>query len=209
MAENFNWLAYSGTPFVEGRLISEWSVQQKDFGWTSTVIEAKNSTAFCYGKLGYIKLGNDTIGGDLISPFFPNAITKDTLLILSFNAVAFTSELGDEDNNLLTIQVLDGGVFSNGEMSFTLELGNIDPNAKNLTTAMWDNSLQRFFIKITPDHPFTADMKIRFITGNGITEGDILTSARNRIFIDNVTLYIVDRKSHYLAEGDVNGLDIK
>jgi hypothetical protein len=209
MAENFDWLAYSGTPFVEGRLINEWSAQQKDFGWTSTVIEAKNSTAFCYGKLGYVKLGNDTIGGDLISPFSQNSITKDTLLILSFNAVAFTSESGDEDNNLLTVQVLDGGIFSNGETSLTLELGNVDPNAKNLTTAMWDNSRQSLFIKITSDRPFTADMKIRFITGNGVTEDDILASARNRVFIDNVTLYIVDRKSHYLAEGGVNGLDIK
>jgi hypothetical protein len=204
MSQSFTWLAFSGTPFTEGTPIAQWSAAQKDSAWTSTPIEALDNIAFCYGKNGYVKLGNDTVGGDLISPFFPNAITRDTLLILSFNAVTFTSESGNQDNNRLTVQALKGGIFSSGETSITFDLGNIDPDAGNLSAAMWDNTLHSIFIKTAPEHPFTADMKIRFITG----DGDILASGRNRVFIDNINLYVVDGRSHYLAEGE-NSMNIK
>jgi hypothetical protein len=201
MTDDFKWLAYgsanTGPYDATEKIIGEWTATQKATGWDATYLLEKDSTAFCYGRMGYVRLGNDTIGGDLISPYFPIAVAKDTMLIVSFNAVAYTSETGVTDNNRLTVEIQNGGVFSNGETSTTLELGHIDPNAKNLATAMWDNSTHNLLIKRTDANPFTGDMKIRFVTGD-----NILTSGGNRVFLDNISLYVVDRNSYYLANGE-------
>ncbi|MDR2628131.1 MAG: hypothetical protein LBC40_08885 [Dysgonamonadaceae bacterium] len=201
LTEDFKWLVYgtaNSSPYdTTEKLIGEWNDTQKNYGWNATFLMEKDSTAFCYGRYNHIKLGNDTIGGDLISPYFPIAVTKDTMLIVSFNAVAYTSESGLPDGNRLTVELLNGGVFSNGKTSTTLELPHIDHKAKNPVTDMWNNSTCNLLVKRTDDHPFTGDMKIRFVTGD-----NILTSGANRLFLDNINLYVVDRNSFYLADGN-------
>lgn len=200
---NFSWLSYgeqTGNPYVTDKeaIFDKWSPAQKGYNWTSTYALELDSTAFCYGLYGYVKLGNDTVGGDLISPFSANTIVRDTLLILSFDAVAFTSIEGVQDNNKLTVQLQNGGVFSDGTTSRVLDLGHIDHTSKNPGKDMWIDARYNFVIKNTPEKPFTADMKVRFATGDHQT---IPSSGGNRVFMDNIYLYRLDANSYYLKNG--------
>lgn len=194
--EDFAWLKYgTNSPFdlSKDALISTWTETQVKYGWKSTVPEGV-SEALCYGKNGYIRLGDESMGADLISPF-TNGIIKDTVVLLTFDAVAFVSELGIKDKNKLTVNILDGGIFADGTSSASVDLGYYNHTDKNLPVNMWQNARYKFYIKNDEIHPFTGDTRIQFIAG-----ADIVSGAHNRLFIDNINLFIVDNKSYYLAD---------
>lgn len=194
--EDFSWLKYgTNSPFDTSKetLIKDWTSAQIEYGWKSTKEESSDN-AFCYGKNGYIKLGTDIIGADLITPYI-STIAKDTVLLLTFDAVAFTAENGIKDNNKLTVNILDGGVFSDGNTSVEIDLNYYDHSDKNIASAMWNNSEHKLFIMSDEEKPLTGSTRIQFVTGT-----DIISGYTNRLFIDNVNLFIIDWRSHYLME---------
>lgn len=194
--ENFSWLKYgTNSPFDISKetLIKNWTNAQIEYGWKSTIENGYNN-AFCYGKNGYIKLGTDILGADLITPYI-STIVKDTVLLLTFDAVAFTSENGIKDNNKLTVNILDGGVFPDGSTSKKIDLGYYDHTDKNITSSMWNNAEHKLFIMSDKEKPLTGSTRVQFVTGT-----DIVSGQNNRLFIDNINLFIVDWRSHYLIE---------
>ena len=113
VSNDFATLKYGKTDprFTDGETpIDNWTTAQKNLGFTSTTIEGEE-VAHCYGKNGYLKLGDDKgHGADLISPY-TNTLRSDSLLMVSFRAVAFTDYMtGARDDNKITVEVLGGGV---------------------------------------------------------------------------------------------------
>lgn len=197
LSEDFSWLKYgTANPFDMDKdtPIKSWSDAQVKYGWQSTGDENKN--AFCYGKNGYVRLGKEDMGADLISPY-TNGIANDTILLLTFNAVSFVAETGEKDNNKLTVSILDGGVFASGKNTTNIELEYYDHTDPDLDVNMWNGTKHHIYIKNDESNPLTGNTRIRFITGT-----DVASGARNRLFIDNINLFIIDGKSHYLAEVD-------
>jgi hypothetical protein len=189
LSEDFLWLKYgNGSPFNESTdvLIDKWSAAQKANQWTST-IPAGIASAQLSGKNGYVKLGSTTTGADLISPNI-SGLEKDSVLLLTFNAVAFTSLSGEADENKLTIKILNGGEFDSGSNVVELNLGYYDPQSSLITTNMWNNSFHSFQINKPKLSPNTSTMQIQFLTG------DDLHTSKNRIFLDNISLYSVAQK---------------
>lgn len=194
--DDFTWLKYgTNSPFDTSKetLMKDWSDAQKEYGWQSDIIEGLDN-ALCYGKNGYLKLGDEFNGANLISPY-TNGVITDTVLLLTFNAVAFISEEGIKDNNKLTVDILDGGLFTDGTNTCNIDLNYYDYADRNLASNMWNNTEYRMYIVNTKKSPFTGDTRVQFKT-----DEDIAVAGRNRIFIDNVTLFIIDRNSYYLAD---------
>lgn len=86
VSNDFATLKYGKTDprFTDGETpIDNWTTAQKNLGFTSTTIEGEE-VAHCYGKNGYLKLGDDKgHGADLISPY-TNTLRSDSLLMVSF-----------------------------------------------------------------------------------------------------------------------------
>lgn len=83
------------------KLIGDWTEAQKEYQWSSTIAKEEDK-AYCYGKFGFIRLGDDQgHGADLITPYITD-IVRDSVLLVSFDAVAYT----EEDEKKITINWL-------------------------------------------------------------------------------------------------------
>lgn len=192
--ENFSWLHYGhGNPLYldEGVLINDWNPSQKEYGWISDTLQGE-STAYLYGKDGYVQLGSDAVGANLSTPIV-SGVQGDSLLILTFDAVAFVSEEGVKDDNKLTIEI-EGGEFEDGGNQKVIDLSYIDNESALVTTKMWENAFYKFVLAKHQNNPYSTTIQIRFING------DKIASAENRIFLDNIRLfskaqYHVDKES--------------
>ena len=143
VSNDFATLKYGKTDprFTDGETpIDNWTTAQKNLGFTSTTIEGEE-VAHCYGKNGYLKLGDDKgHGADLISPY-TNTLRSDSLLMVSFRAVAFTDYMtGARDDNKITVEVLGGGVirdFAQSEKTtIDLEAGYYDISSEEFPEDM-------------------------------------------------------------------------
>ena len=74
-----------------------------------------------YGKNGYIKLGSELSGGNIITPYL-TSIARDSAFLVSLNAIAYSSVVNEKDNNQLTVNILSGGEFLDGKTSNTFNL---------------------------------------------------------------------------------------
>lgn len=183
---DFDFLKYGSGDPLETRgetLIAEWSTEQKDKGWESTPAEAEG-TAYCYGKNGYIKLGDEAgHGANLLSPYKPD-IRADTAAMVRFNAIAYAAPDGTKDYNKLTVTITGGGQFLDGTTSKTVMLNHLDPAAEELATAMWKESQQEFIIVSHPKNLFTSNTRVELMAGDWVTP-----SGNSRIFIDNFYIF--------------------
>lgn len=186
LSNNFSWLKYGSSDprKLDGTLISQWSSSLKNYGYTSTVINGE-SEAWCYGKNGYIMLGDDKgHGADIITPYVESFRT-DSLLILSFKAVAYTSVEGVKDANKLTVSITGGGVITDQASSegttLSFDVPYYDMTDEEFPNSMWNGTDYLIFIQSTPLHPITSNTQIRFIAGDMSSAG-----SPNRIFLDNI-----------------------
>jgi len=196
--DGFEWLGYgTSSPFETSKetLIAAWTQNQKAKGWTSSIAEGKEA-AYCYGKNGYLKLGTENVGADLLTPYF-SGLTGEKVLLYSFNAVAYTSGTGVQDANKLTLKIEGGGDFSTGGTTKTIDLGYYNYEDPDLSSSMWNNSAYQCYVVSTNGNPITANTRLRFITGESVLE------PANRVFIDNVSMYSIDENSYYLAGYDL------
>lgn len=181
---DFSWLRYgNGNPLQQsnGVRIAQWNPAQLEQGWTSTVMEGQ-TVAFLYGKNDYVQIGAEEVGANLLSPMI-SSVERDSLMVLTFNAVAFVSEEGIPDNNKLTIK-LTGGEFEGGEISQVLELSHFDKESALLTSKMWEDTWFALEIYKPQANPFSSVVQIEFISGDGTA------AQKNRVFLDNVNLYV-------------------
>lgn len=196
MSSDFSWLKYgSSSPLsTAGEVhISKWTgTSQK---WESTIYNEGVAPA-CYGKYGWFYLGDEQgTEADVITPYM-NGIQADSLLMVSFKAVAYTSEAGVHDQAKLRVEVLGGGVIRDfaeeGRTYIDIDLSNFsvdDPTT--ISTSMWDNGLSAFnvFVISTEKSPFTGNTRIRFITPDG-------DGKPNRVAMDAIYVrkYVINEK---------------
>ncbi|MGL4293662.1 MAG: hypothetical protein ACRCSQ_08820 [Bacteroidales bacterium] len=189
IAEDFSWLK-SGTTdpldFSSDVNIQNWTTAQVEKGWTSTKTE-DTQEAFCYSKAGYIRLGDEGRAGDLITPQV-SGFVSDSVILLTFKAVSYVSPDGEKDANDLTISILNGGTFEDGSTSKHLNLNYFDPSDPLLHKNMWKDNQYEFYIVSKPSNKLTGDTRIQFRTG------EVTTNKNNRIFLDNIYAYIVEKE---------------
>ena len=183
---DFDWLKYGSANPLETRgetAISGWTAEQKDKGWESTPAE-EEGTAHCYGKNGYVRLGDDLgHGANLLSPYKPE-IRSDTAVLVRFNAIAYAAADGTKDANELTVTVKGGGQFLDGATSKKLILNHFDPSDEELPESMWENSRQEFIVVSHPKNTFTSNTRIELMAGDYVME-----SGNTRIFIDDFYIF--------------------
>lgn len=180
--ESFAWLKFgAGSPLDLSKAVSmaQWSATQKQVGWTSP-----NATS-ALGMNGYLLLGTADQGGSLYSPIFPG-LEKDSLLLLTFDAIGYVSKDGVKDRDKLTVQ-LNGAEFEDGKTSKMVTLSHYDYESALLLSNMWERGRFSFVVKKPSLAPAASTIQLQFQTG------DHQEDATNRVFIDNINLYITDQ----------------
>ncbi len=200
LGEDFEWLKYgssTASPNVttNEKLIGDWTEAQKEYQWSSTIAKEEDK-AYCYGKFGFIRLGDDQgHGADLITPYITD-IVRDSVLLVSFDAVAYTEEDGTKDNNKLVINILNGGEFADTHTTTkTIDLDYYDPLDPDVLTTMWNKGRHNFYVVSPPERPVTANTKFQIIGGDYT-----LTTGNNRVFVDNFYVYRLDDVYYYLLD---------
>ncbi len=182
--ENFAWLKYGvGSPLdlSKATAMAQWTTAQKQIGWTSS------NTATALGMNGYMLLGTAEVGGDLSSPIFPG-LEKDSLLLLTFDAIGYVSKDGIKDKDKVTIK-LNGAEFEDGQSSKTITLGYYDYQSALLLNNMWEGARFSFVVKKPSLNPTSSTIQLQFVSGEDKEQ------PANRFFIDNINLYITDQFS--------------
>lgn len=212
VSNDFATLKYGKTDprFTDGETpIDNWTTAQKNLGVTSTTIEGEE-VAHCYGKNGYLKLGDDKgHGADLISPY-TNTLRSDSMLMVSFRAVAYTDfYTGAKDDNKIKVEVLDGGVIADfadtGKTSIELEAAYYDPRSDEFPENMWEGSDLLVFVVGTQLNPITVNTRIRISCGSFTQTSPV----NNRIFLDNFYIRRLEAdEENYFTENNGSGKDI-
>lgn len=178
-----------GNPLSEnGEIYRNWSATvKKSCTFTSTSFGGSNE-AYLYGLKGYVRLGDGLgHGADLITPYV-SSLRADSLVMASFNAVAYVSSQGVKDDNKFKVEVLGGGVIADyadeGRTEIEFNAGYLEPSSSKFPSDMWKGASWLVFIKGTASNPITADTRIRIVAGDLQTESQTPT----RLFVDNVYL---------------------
>ncbi|WP_164108490.1 MULTISPECIES: hypothetical protein [Sphingobacterium] len=180
--ESFAWLKFgSGSPLDLSKAVpmALWSTAQKQVGWTSS------NTTSTLGMNGYLLLGTADQGSSLYSPIFPG-LEKDSLLLLTFDAVGYVSKEGVKDRTKLTVK-LNGAEFEDGKTSKMVTLAHYDYESALLLSNMWEIGRFSFVVKKPSLMPAASTIQLQFQTG------DHQEDAANRVFIDNINLYTTDQ----------------
>ncbi len=193
VSQDFTWLTYgNASPFItEGeKPYSGWTDVQKNNGWLTS------APAYCFGKNGYLKLGDDQgHGADIVTPF-TNDLRADSLLMVSFRAVAYSDISGVSDAKKFTVNILGGGVFvDTGLTTREVTIGTYTVEGELVAGSMWDASNYLLFIAKTDENPITGNTQIQFIAGDLNTPG-----ANNRVFVDNVYIYTLNEYNDGMIE---------
>lgn len=194
--------------------IDRWTASQTGLGYTSTVINPADSVAYVYSKDGYIKLGSDDgYGADFITPSIP-AIQDDTLLVLSFNAVAQSGATlpdfqgGTEpitpmrvrravpsgeltDSTCLTVRVEGGGfirdvIATEGTSITFTDVPAYDTASPGYPGDIFEGARFLVFIEGTERNPISVNTRIHFEAGD--MSGAQMPRC-NRIFLDDICIY--------------------
>lgn len=184
--DNFNWLRYGAlNPLDEGRevLIKDWTTAQMANGWTSTV-GVDQEVAFLFGRFEHVKLGTDMYGADLISRNI-GGIERDSIIILNFNALAYSPLFADKDGNKLTIELQNGCTFLDNTTIKTVDLNYFDSQSALIEQNLWNNSFHSYYLKKPDNNTVISTIRVKFTTGSDIS------TVSNRIIMDNFNIYSV------------------
>lgn len=238
IACNFSWLYGSADPndTYNDLPMSRWTTAQLNRGFTSTLIDGEEN-AWVYSKEGYVKLGNDRgAGADLITPRTPD-FQHDTLLVVSFRAVAQNGgrlpdfsggtepivpmtrpalrpegDAQEADLRSLTVEVTGGGLIRDaagtGGTSVTLDLPTYDRESPGFPGNLFDGASFLVFIEGTESNPITVNTAIRFVAGPMKGSDD---GVCNRVFLDDVFVYRADQlldEDLFLLNGSKSGKDL-
>lgn len=188
LGNTWSWLKYGAEdPTVEGgaRLISLWNATQKDYKYTSTVIEGQDE-AYCYGRNHLLQLGSaDGYGADVISPYI-EAVANDSLVVVAFKAFAYADEKGNVDNGKVTFEVISPDAtlrdYPGGKATFTV--GTYD--YKDAVNSIAKAGTYYFFVQPKEGKLIPSSTQFRIIAG------DMAKMEKpNRIIIDNFYVYQV------------------
>lgn len=199
-------------PFNEigERSIDNWSdALRQEYPFTSTPF-GNGMISYLYGKNGMIKLGNaDGYGADIIS--WPvSTMANDSLYMVSFKAVAYTSQDGKtKDSGRFTLEILDGGVIreigDSTKTSIELEAPNFDVTDHSFPSSMWRGSEFLVFFRNSNASPITKNTRIRIVAGNLQVPGQTCS----RIYLDDFAIrpINVSLNEDYFERNGGNGRD--
>lgn len=202
VSDDFTWLRYGTTaPYDESneKLIGNWTDVEKEKGWTSTIFEGEE-VAYVYGKNGYLKLGSETKNADLITPFMTDA-AKDSLYLVSFFAAPYISKINNRpETNKLTVNILEGGQFLDGNTSKVFDISEFKYdfiNDEGEEIRGW-SLIQCYVVSGGKENPITGRTRIQIIPGDS-NETEVEYKPK-RLFIDVFATYIINKEFYYLAE---------
>lgn len=171
--------------------ILQWSESLKSRYRFSSTPFADGDVAYCYSKKGYMRLGDKDGHGADLTTWYVSEMRSDSLLMVSFKAVAYTGADGRKDSNKFSVEVSGGGeirdFMGKGIRKIELEAPNFDANSRELASSMWKGSDFLVFIAGTKTNPLTADTRIT------ISVGDLKkTGEPGRLFIDDLYVRTAD-----------------
>ena len=194
LEEDFNWLVYGSPVFYtttgETR-IDNWTQEQKDRGWTSTVntVESSGSTPLLYARQGFVKVGKTSYGGDLISPALSKLQGTQTVTV-TFKAIPYMTAAGTMDDNILKVSVIGPGTVS--ESQFVIDNWPVYPAdagaVADYCNSMWSAPAATRTFTITGA---TSETQIKFLGGDYDLRPTVVTNNKNRIFLDDIKVEIV------------------
>ena len=187
LQEDFGWLAYGSTTHWDTTgetAYNKWTADELAHGWTSS----SEPSPCLYARTGFVKIGKTNYAGDLISPKL--ALTGKVDVKVTFKACAYISKGGTKDNNELYIHVLGAGT---ADVQNPLIIDNY-PNSSNMENGadydVWAPEIaERSFII----RGATSETQIKFMGGDSYDlNGRPGTENRNRIFLDDITVTILE-----------------
>lgn len=192
LEEDFSWLAYGSAIFYtttgETR-IDNWTQEQKDIGWTSTIntVEGSGTTPLVYARQGFVKVGKTSYGGDLISPALSKLEGTQTVMV-TFKAIPYMTAAGTMDDNVLNISLIGPGTVSQSQ--FIIDNWPVYPTegALEYCIGMWSEPAATRTFTITGA---TAETQIKFLGGDYDLRPTVVTINKNRIFLDDIKVEIV------------------
>jgi len=192
LEEDFSWLAYGSPVFYtttgETR-IDNWTQEQKDKGWTSSVNTTSGSgtTPLLYARQGFVKVGKTGYGGDLISPLLSKLVGTQTLRV-TFKAIPYMTATGTMDDNILNVSVIGPGTVSQSQ--FIIDNWPVWPTDAGAVTeyciGLWNAPEATRTFTITGA---TAETQIKFLGYDYYLVG--VGAGKNRIFLDDIKVEIV------------------
>ena len=199
LEEDFSWLAYGSPVFYtttgETR-IDNWTQEQKDKGWTSTINTVEGSvpagsdpTPLLYARQGFVKVGKTSYGGDLISPALSKLVGTQTVTV-TFKAIPYMTAAGTMDDNILNVSVIGPGTLSQSQ--FIIDNWPVYPADAGAATdyciGMWSapEAIRTFTITGA-----TAETQIKFLGNDYDLRPTVVTINKNRIFLDDIKVEIV------------------
>ena len=218
VACNFSWLYGSADPNAAYNdvVMDSWTVAQQNQGFTSTLIPGQEH-AWVFSKEGYVRLGNEKgYGADLLTPHTAG-FQEDSLLIVSFKAVAQTGEnmpdftggtepivpmrassavpRADSEGTKLTVEVTGGGyirdLVDERGTSVSFNLGGYDRESPDFPSDIFKDGHYVVFIAGTLANPITVNTTIRFVAGN---LSETASEVDSRVFLDDIFIYRMDVK---------------
>ena len=192
LEEDFSWLNYGNPVFytVTGETrIDNWTDEQKDKGWTSTIntVEGSGNTAMLYARPGFVKMGKTSYGGDLISPALSKLVGTQTVRV-TFKAIPYMTAAGTMDDNILKVSVIGPGTVSQSQ--FVIDNWPVYPaeNVADYCIGMWSAPEATRTFTITGA---TSETQIKFLGGDYDLRPTVVTINKNRIFLDDIMVEIV------------------
>jgi len=166
------------------KLISDWSATlRSSYKFTSSAF-GNGTVAYCYGRNGYVKLGDGNGHGADLGSWYVEDIRKDSLLMVSFRAVSHVAIDGTKDANKFTVEVTGGGVIrdliATGGTKMEFQAPWYDLSDETFPANMWKGGDFLVFIEGTETNPLTSDTVVTITAGNTQT-----LCPNNRLYVDN------------------------
>ncbi len=193
--------------FMESdRIYSEWSAAQKEYFQTEPF--KGGEVSYVYGRNTNLRLGDaEGHGGCIVTPF-TDELRADSLLMVSFRAVAY-ADAKVSDANKVTVEILGGGIFRDtpeaGATKMELTVPHFNINSPDFPDDMWNDAEFMVFIQSSEQNPITANTQIRITSGSLSEQAD----TGCRVFISNVYIrrLVEDVDEDYFTENGGSGVD--
>lgn len=190
------WSDISDTP------LDNWTTALKDRGFSSEPV-GSDTLGRCYGRVGYIRLGDkEAHRGSVLTPR-NDSFRFDTLLMVSFRAAAFKEKVGSKDDNHFRVEVTGGGFIRDYAETEQTWIDLEAPYIQNKEDFFGSDSWFLVFIADSDSNQMTATTRIKITSGTDTSEGC------SRLFLDDISItrLVPDVDEDFYAENEGSGKD--
>ena len=190
------WSEVSDTP------LDKWTTALKDKVFSSEPV-GSDTLGRCYGRVGYIRLGDkDAHRGSVLTPR-NDSFCYDTLLMVSFRAAAFKEKVGAKDDNRFRVEVTGGGFIRDYAETEQTWIEFEAPYIANQDDFFGPDSWFLVFVADSDANPMTSTTRIKITSGTDATEGCA------RLYLDDIciTRLVPDVDEDFYTENGGSGAD--